>query len=194
MRWAKRVAPSATEGESDFDDLFRSTWSRAVVAARRIVGPGGDPEGLAAEALTRAYDRWPSVRRHPAPDAWVLRVTINLALDRVRRPDDSTGEVLDLHDDDVRLDLGNIDSDAADATATRMALVAALRALPEKQRHAVALRYLAGCEENDIAASLGINPGTVKTHLKRGLDGLRTQLGTEPENLDALVPGSAQLL
>ena len=193
MRWARRVAPSATEGESDFDDLFRSTWSRAVGAARRIVGPGGDPEGLAAEALTRAYDRWPSVRRHPAPDAWVLRVTINLALDRVRRPVDSTGEEVDVHDD-VRLDLGGLDSDAADATATRMALVAALRGLPEKQRHAVALRYLAGCEENDIAASLGINPGTVKTHLKRGLDGLRTQLGTEPETFDALLPGTAPVL
>lgn len=198
MRWARRVAPSATEGDGDFDDLFRSTWSRAVTAARRIVGPGGDPEGLAAEALTRAYDRWPSVRRHPAPDAWVLRVTINLALDRVRRPVGSTGEDIHLRDDDG-FDLGDLDSshfgrDAADATATRMALVAALRALPEKQRHAVALRYLAGCEENDIAASLGINPGTVKTHLKRGLDGLRTQLGTEPETLDALVPGTAPVL
>lgn len=193
MRWARRVAPSATEGESDFDDLFRSTWSRAVEAARRIVGPGGDPEGLAAEALTRAYDRWPSVRRHPAPDAWVLRVTINLALDRVRRPAASTGETIDLRDD-RRFGLGGFDSDAADASATRMALVAALRALPEKQRHAVALRYLAGCEENDIAASLGINPGTVKTHLKRGLDGLRTQLGTEPETFDALLPGTAPVL
>ena len=42
---------------ADFDDLFRSVWGRAVVTARRIVGPGGDPEALAAEALTRAYDR-----------------------------------------------------------------------------------------------------------------------------------------
>lgn len=184
MRWARRVAPSDDEGDGDFDDLFRSTWSRAVVTARRIVGPSGDPEGLAAEALTRAFDRWPTVRRHPAPDAWVLRVTINLAIDRVRRPADGS-EVIDLRDSSFAM------GDAADATATRLALVAALQALPEKQRHAVALRYLAGCEEGDIAASLGINPGTVKTHLKRGLAGLRTQLGTEPENLDALPAGTA---
>ena len=189
MRWARRVAPSTTEGESDFDDLFRSTWPRAVATARRIVGPGGDPEGLAAEALTRAYDRWPSVRRHPAPDAWVLRVTINLALDRVRRPADSTGEVLDLRDDAMAL--GAVGIDADDLAATRMALGAALRALPEKQRHAVALRYLAGCAEDDIAASLGISPGTVKTHLKRGLAGLRAQLVPDPEAVDALVPGTA---
>lgn len=66
-----------------------------------------------------------------------------------------------------------------DATALRLALVAALRHLPDRQRDAVALRYLAGCGERDIAASLGVAPGTVKTHLKRGLDGLRRQLGTD---------------
>src|SRR5690606_1003809 len=76
--WVMRSRATAT---ADFDDLFRSVWARAVGTARRIVGPGGDPESVAAEALTRAYDRWPSVGRHPAPDAWVLRVAINLSLD-----------------------------------------------------------------------------------------------------------------
>ena len=189
MRWARRVAPSGHEGDADFDDLFRSTWPRAVTTARRIVGPGGDPEGLAAEAFTRAYDRWPSVARHPAPDAWVLRVTINLALDEIRRPVDATGEIIDLRDDVGALGVAGADAD--DLAATRLALGVALRALPERQRHAVALRYLAGCEEGDIAASLGVTPGTVKTHLKRGLAGLRVQLVPDPEAADALVPGTA---
>lgn len=171
---------------ADFDDLFRGVWPRAVTTARRIVGPGGDPEALAAEALTRAYDRWPSVGRHPAPDAWVLRVTINLALDRVRREPPPEDVVIDLRDDaPVR---GLVGDPTGDATAVRLALNAALQALPEKQRQAVALRYLAGCHEDQIAASLGVNPGTVKTHLKRGLEKLRTQLGADPEAPLALAP------
>lgn len=172
---------------ADFDDLFRGVWPRAVTTARRIVGPGGDPEALAAEALTRAYDRWPTVGRHPAPDAWVLRVTINLALDKLRRqPLDVEGAVIDLRDDaPVR---GLVVESSDDATAVRLALGAALRELPEKQRHAVALRYLAGCQEDQIAASLGINPGTVKTHLKRGLEKLRTQLGADAEANLAVLP------
>lgn len=177
----KRAPASA-----DFDDLFRAVWPRAVTTARRIVGPGGDPEALAAEALTRAYDRWPTVGRHPAPDAWVLRVTINLALDRVRRlpvPEDAT---IDLRDDAPMR--GLVVESTDDTTAVRLALGAALRELPEKQRHAVALRYLAGCQEDQIAASLGINPGTVKTHLKRGLEKLRVQLGADPEAPLALTP------
>lgn len=191
MRRAKGVAPSeSSHGDVDFDDLFRSTFPRALTTARRIVGPAGDPEGLAAEALTRAYDRWPSLRRHPSPEAWVLRVTINLSLDRMRRPNPAMGGTLDIRDHVVAEadpDLERLEH-LDDATATRLALGAALRSLPEKQRHAVALRYLAGCAEEDIAASLGINPGTVKTHLKRGLAGLRMQLAHDPEIPHALVP------
>jgi len=178
---AVRATPAATA--TDFDDLFRSVWSRAVATARRILGPGGDPEGLAAEALTRAYDRWSSVRRHPAPDAWVLRVTINLALDRLRQPAPDGG-VIDLREGTPDPSLV-VEADD-DAAATRLALAAALRVLPEKQRHAVALRYLAGCDEATIASSLGINPGTVKTHLKRGLASLRAQLSPGLETSVAL--------
>jgi RNA polymerase sigma factor (sigma-70 family) len=115
------------------------------------------------------------VRRHPAPDAWVLRVTINLALDRLRQTAAAPGHVIDLREG--ASDPGLVVEADDDAAATRLALGAALAVLPEKQRHAVALRYLAGCDEATIAASLGINPGTVKTHLKRGLASLRTQLG-----------------
>jgi RNA polymerase sigma factor (sigma-70 family) len=158
-----------------FDELFRESWARAVASARRVVGTTAEAEELAAEAFTRAYDRWPSLHRHPAPRAWILRVTINLALDslRKRRPED---EVIDLREGN--LDLTDPDKDVA---IMRLALGAALRALPDKQRAAIALRYLAGCDEEETAAALGISPGTVKTHLKRGLERLRRQLGTDPE-------------
>jgi RNA polymerase sigma factor (sigma-70 family) len=151
-----------------FDELFRSTYVRAVTVARRIVGD--EAEAVAAEAFTRAYDRWPRIQNHPAVDAWVLRVTINLAIDQSRRR--------------ARTGLAPTSSAFDDETATRVALAAALRALPEKQRQAIALRYLADCEEATIATALHIRPGTVKTHLKRGLDRLRTQLGTDQELTD----------
>ena len=171
---------------ADFDELFRSVWPRAVMTARRIVGSGGDSEALAAEALTRAFDRWPSVGRHPAPDAWVLRVTINLSLDKLRRMPLPEESVIDLRDSATQRGLVVESSD--DATAVRLALGAALRELPEKQRHAVALRYLAGCREDEIAASLGISPGTVKTHLKRGLQKLRSEMGADLEAPLVVVP------
>ncbi|MEO5679619.1 MAG: sigma-70 family RNA polymerase sigma factor [Acidimicrobiales bacterium] len=167
----------AEAAERDFDELFRAVWPRAVLAARRIVGPGEDPEGLAAEALTRAYDRWSTVRRHPAPEAWVLRVTINLALDRVRHRARTSPGLIDL----VGAGGGGSVDSFDEATVIRLALCAALSRLPGKQRDAVALRYLGGCVEADIAASMKISPGTVKTHLRRGLEKLRTQAANDPE-------------
>lgn len=185
MAMGRRNGGSGPEsGEADFDDLFRAVWPRAVLAARRIVGPGDDPEGLAAEALTRAYDRWPSVRRHPAPEAWVLRVTINLALDRARCQSRSSARA----PDDSQAASWQIVERFDDATIVRLALCAALRQLPEKQRHAIGLRYLGGCVEEDIAVAMKISPGTVKTHLKRGLEKLRAQDGNDPEASLALAP------
>ena len=186
MRWATGSGAGSADGV-DFDDLFRSVWPRAVIAARRIVGPGDDAEALAAEALTRAYDRWATVRRHPAPEAWVLRVTINLALDRVRRePRQSNGTLIDLRDGAAtpRLAVESFD----EATALRLALCAALRELPDRQRHAIALRYIGGCVEEEIAASMKISAGSVKTHLRRGLEKLRAQESSDPEANLALAP------
>ncbi len=199
MRWAIGAAVEDA-GDIDFDDLFRAVWPRAVSTARRIVGPGDDPEGLASEALTRAYDRWPSVRRHAAPDAWVLRVTINLALDRVRH------EARTVHAGPIgdggggtsfgraAAGRGSFGGGSAgggafdEASVVRLAMCAALAELPEKQRQAIALRYLGGCVEADIAASMKVSPGTVKTHLRRGLEKLRAQAANDPEAPLALNP------
>ena len=65
----------------------------------------------------------------------------------------------------------------ADLVAVRAALVVALTHLPKRQRDAIALRYLSDLSEADTAAAMGVSPGTVKTHLHRGLDALRRGLG-----------------
>ena len=62
--------------------------------------------------------------------------------------------------------------------------VDALRRLPERQREVVVLRHLADLPEVDVAASLGISVGSVKTHLSRGVARLRSELvevGVEPD-------------
>ena len=64
-----------------------------------------------------------------------------------------------------------------EAEADRGALLAALRALPVRQRDVVACRYLLDLSEAETAAVLHLAPGTVKSHLSRGLDRLRVELG-----------------
>ena len=80
---AGRVTGVREDGsfEAAFDELF----PRAVRLANRLLGDRAAAEDVAAEALARAYARWPKVGGLPYRDGWVLKVATNLAIDRLRR-------------------------------------------------------------------------------------------------------------
>ncbi|HEX5860941.1 MAG TPA: sigma-70 family RNA polymerase sigma factor, partial [Nocardioides sp.] len=63
------------------------------------------------------------------------------------------------------------------AAARRAAVLDAMRALPERQREVLALRYYLDLSEAEIADALGISRGAVKSHASRGSATLRTLLG-----------------
>jgi RNA polymerase sigma factor (sigma-70 family) len=67
--------------------------------------------------------------------------------------------------------------DLDDVATLRLALSAGLRSLPRRQREALALRYLAGLSDSEVAGALGISTGSVKTHLHRGRAALRAAFG-----------------
>ncbi|HYT10696.1 MAG TPA: sigma-70 family RNA polymerase sigma factor, partial [Mycobacteriales bacterium] len=62
---------------------------------------------------------------------------------------------------------------AAVASESARMLLAAVRALPDRERDVVTCRYLLDLSESETAAVLGLRPGTVKSRLSRGLDRLR---------------------
>jgi len=142
----------------DFEDAFEDLYGLAYRVAFRVLGRRGDAEDVAAEALARAYTRWSRVCGYP--EAWVARVSTNLALDvwrkeRRRRGTPSSSTVIDL------------------TTAERLDLSRALASLSKRQREVVALRYLADLPEDTVAAALGCSAGTVKQHASRGLAALK---------------------
>ena len=61
----------------------------------------------------------------------------------------------------------------------RSAVVAALRHLPDRQREAIVLRYYADLSEAEIATTMGISRGAVKSHTARGMSALRNALEQE---------------
>jgi RNA polymerase sigma-70 factor (sigma-E family) len=65
------------------------------------------------------------------------------------------------------------------ALLERSAVVAALRRLPDRQREAIVLRYYADLSEADIAATMGISRGAVKSHTARGMAALKSVLEQE---------------
>jgi RNA polymerase sigma-70 factor (sigma-E family) len=151
------------------DDGFEEAFDALLAAARRIavrlLGNGAEADDVAAEALARAYARWSKVRDLDYRDAWVMRVTANVALDVLRR---SRRPLPPMATDEI---------DPAEAAVTRLALAHALRRLPRRQRDVVVLRYLADLSEADVARSLGVSAGSVKQHAHRAIDALRRALG-----------------
>lgn len=151
--------------EAAFDGLFE----RAGRLATRLLGDRTAGEDIAAEALARAWLHWRRVGDLPHREAWVLRVATNLALDALRRRPGL-----------LAVGLG---PDTADQVAVRLALAAALRSLPKRQREVVVLRHLADLPEAEVARVLRLRPGTVGTHLHRGMATLRVRLADRPEEV-----------
>ncbi|MDQ4096954.1 MAG: sigma-70 family RNA polymerase sigma factor, partial [Actinomycetota bacterium] len=154
---------------ADFEAVFRRLYPRARAVAYRIVGEVAEAEDAAAEAFSRTLLAWRRVGDLPYLDAWVLRVTANVAVDVVRRRRPAP--------------LATLTSEAVpgpdEVVVLRMALAAALAALPRRQREVVALRYLVGLREDEVARSMGVSLGSVKRHGHRALARLRRRLGTD---------------
>jgi RNA polymerase sigma factor (sigma-70 family) len=148
-----------------FVDQFSELHRVGYRAAFAVLGRRADAEDCAQEALARALVRWSRV--HSYAPAWIARVTTNLALDRTRQTN--------------RVDAGASVADSADrhdpVADQRRDLVAAMRALPKRQREAVALRYLADLPENQTASAMGCSIGAVKSNTAKGLQRLRLDLG-----------------
>lgn len=151
-------------GSEPFEAAFDGLFDRAFRVALRLLDNPQAAEDVAAEALARAFAHWPRICRLHYRDAWVLRVATNLAVDQLRRRPPA-----------APLPAGG---QPADETAVlRVALAAALRSLPRRQRQAVVLQNLCDLPGEEVAQALRISPGSVKTHVHRSLAALRSRLG-----------------
>lgn len=106
----------------------------------------------------------------PWRNAWVLRVTTNIAIDMTRRRRGPFAPAAAA-------------ADPEETATLRIALAEALRALPKRQREIVALRHLSGMTETEVAAALGLSVGSVKAHAHRGIAALRRRLGPAAEEV-----------
>jgi RNA polymerase sigma factor (sigma-70 family) len=148
-----------------FGEFFSATYPDVY---RMVLVVAHDPtvaEDATATAYLRAWEHWRDVAHHPAPIAWVARVAMNDALSwwrRVRRLTSlqpATGVPSGIHDLD---------------------LVAAIAALPLRQRQVISLRIVLGLDEANTALVLGVAPGTVGVHLHRALAACRRRLSEDP--------------
>jgi RNA polymerase sigma-70 factor (sigma-E family) len=151
--------------QDEFADFYRASRDSCLRAVTAVVGDRELAEELLAEAFARAWTSWGKVRRHPAPQAWVVRTALNLGVSWWRRRQ----REVPLADHDAAVAQGP--GDGVDP-----ALIAALRQLPARQREVLALRIFLDLDTETTAKVIGIAPGTVTAHMSRAVAALRRDL------------------
>jgi len=152
----------------EFAEFYSSARDDCLRIVLVSVGDRQLAEDLVAEAFTRAWMSWRTVRAHPVPRAWVVRAALNVHVSWWRR-----------RRREVALDTQALSGDARQQSAPEpvdQVLVAAVRALPPRQREVITLRVFFDLDTAATARLLGISPGTVGAHLHRALAALRTQV------------------
>jgi RNA polymerase sigma-70 factor (ECF subfamily) len=166
----RRLVERAREGDHDaFAELVRGAVAPLDTAARLILR---DPElarDAVQEALIRAWRDLRSLRDPDRFDAWVYRLTVNACLDQARRRRRRPLEV------EVTPLFTPSTPDPAIAVTDRALVDDVLRRLDEPGRAIVVLHYFLGLPLTDVAVSLGIPIGTVKSRLHRALVEMRAE-------------------
>lgn len=164
------VEPESAHPMNDFAQFYAAQFHGITLALFAYTSDLPLAQDIAQEAFTRAVIRWEKVRTYDDPAAWVRRVAFNLASSRWRRRRIASAYLRSQREQHV---------DGPDPD--RVALIRALATLPERQRRAVILHYLADMSVADVARQEGVSPNTVKSWLHRGRAQLAAQLGEQWE-------------
>lgn len=161
------VGQSTRGDRQAFGELVRRHGSAVRALLRRM---GADPalaDDLAQDAFLAAFEQIGDFRGDGPFQAWVKRIAARLYVKRWRR--------------ESRMSLGEDATNAAVETSgfgsdDRLDLDDALKSLSPGERVCVSLCYGAGFSHAEAAAALNAPLGTVKSHVKRGLDKLKARL------------------
>ena len=152
-------------------EVYEASYRRLVAQVYAVATDRVEAEDAVQEAFARAVAAGDRFRRLDNPEAWLRTVALNVLRRRWRRA--SVFRVLS-----PKLATA---AEAPGISVDHVVVVEALRTLPFQQRETLALFYLVDLSVQEIAATLGIAEGTVKSRLTRGRSALAAVLDTTLE-------------
>lgn len=164
----------ATDGVPTWEEVAREHGRFLYNVAYRLTGNDDDARDLVQESLLRVR-RGLETYQPGSLEGWLARIVTNVFLDEVRRK--RRRPVTALPDDPDWVLPAEVGADeAAVAAGLSTEIQHALASLPEEFRVPVVLRDVADRTYEEIAESLGVPVGTVRSRLHRGRRMLRTAL------------------
>jgi RNA polymerase sigma factor (sigma-70 family) len=170
-------------GDPDAAVVFvRRFQSKVVGLALLITRDPTEAEEVAQDAFVRAWRYAASYDpRRGAVGGWLLGITRNVALDRVRMVDRRPLKLVSDPPFDALIDPADDAGDTAGRHDDLARVAASLRALPVEQRQALVSVTLLGLSAREYADGAGVPLGTAKTRIRLGLRKLRERLGVVAE-------------
>lgn len=145
----------------------------AFRTAYLIARNGADAEEAAQDGFVKAWRALGRFREGAPFRPWLLRIVANEASNRRRSAGRRASLALRAAAEEPSGDAAPSPEAALLSAEQRAMLLAAVDKLPEEQRDVVALRYFLGLSEAEVAETLAIPQGTVKSRTARALERLR---------------------
>ena len=154
-------------------ELYSEHYRALVRLAAMLVRDTQTAEEVVQDAFVAMHDGWQRLRDTEKALAYLRQAVVNRSRSVLRHR-----TVVDKNLQKAPPDMPSAEHGAM-VLLERHAVVAALRDLPARQREAIVLRYYADLSEADIAATMRISRGAVKSHTSRGMAALRAALERE---------------
>lgn len=168
-------AQAATDVDALVVRLFNEEGHSLVRLVRLFVDDRNAAEDLVQEGFIRLARSAHRIQDDAKAAAYLRSIVLNLARDHNRRGLVSLRHHLPTDDERASTE------DEIVLRDDQQQVIDALRGLPHRQRDCIVLRYYEELGIEDVAATLGISPNSVKTHLKRGLASLEARLDVTPD-------------
>ena len=176
-------AAAQTITGDEFDAIVRRHQRRVHRFLLMLLRDADEADNLTQECFLRAYQNIPGFRGDCSLETWLLRIAANLARDHARnRKAGFWKRLLGFGEDG---EAGWSDTIPAPAASPEQTLLAreevwavweAANRLSQQQRAVFLLRFVEELELNEIGAVLGLQTGSVKSHLFRAVQAVRSKL------------------
>lgn len=167
----------AAGAPADFGPWYEENYRRLFAALTVAAADVHVAEDAAAEAFARAYERWGRVRDMESPTGWLYKVALNYVRRRARRAAMEHDLLRRFPPEQVCM-----------TVPLEPELWQAVRALTERQRTAIALRYLVDLPEAGVAEVMGVARGTVSATLATARRRLAAMLAEAPDPVTEPAP------
>lgn len=177
---AALVAAAQGGDRNALDQLLRRHYDHIHAVCRRIAGSSRDADDACQEALIKIVRNLPRFDGRSSFGTWAYRIATNASLDELRKR--GRRAHLALLDEDTGAEPADPRAgEQVEQLGDRLLLDAALAELPDEVRAAVVLRDVANLDYAEIAETLDLPIGTVKSRISRGRSALanRLRLGTD---------------